>query len=421
MTTLDEAAAAYLKAQLQPFLSLNHEAEVKAGESEPSVIGLWGEDAIELPIRNEDAELLNALNAVRLPPRFTAIWHEDTCEFEVIYTVLNKDNYLLDRTFDFRLKGVAYHCSFEASSSRLRAIARTARPSGSESRSNFRNLQAFYRFERMRYDHPDSDFAKNGHPTSFWIRGITEFDDEQVADLARNLNFHMSYFDRSSPMIMVHEDRVSAHAIDEEEPRQFGDFPDTLSAREIDQHLLILWESARSGDPFLRFIHYYQILEYCGFYYVKDEVQRSVERAIAAPDAASRPERAAQQILEVIATEKRHENDKINAMIKECVNLQDMWNVLQGSLNRFEKPVELDGGFTLPALVSADSSYDQFAETWNDKFSSAIHQVRNALVHARELRQVATIAPTSANYLKLSPWLVPLEQTAADIVLYRRL
>ena len=105
MDVLGEAEVNYLRAKLQAFLSRNPEADVRIGGRKPSVSRLWGEEAIEIPLRSDDEELFQALNAVRLPPRFTAIWHEDIGEFEVIFTVLNKENRLLGRKFTFRYRG----------------------------------------------------------------------------------------------------------------------------------------------------------------------------------------------------------------------------------------------------------------------------------------------------------------------------
>ena len=376
---------------------------------------------MEIPLRSDDEELFEALNAMRLPPRFTAIWHEDTREFEVIFTVLEKENRLHARSFEFRCKGGSYNCGFGPSSPRLRAIARKARPSGSPSRSNYRNLLPYYRFEHTLEAHPDAGYVTTGEPISFWIRGIDCYDDDSIRDLVRNLNFHMSYFDRHTPTILIHEEPVAFHRIDDLHPPQIYYFPDNLSGQDIDQHLLLLWESARGGDPFLRFIHYYQILEYAGFYHVKDKVRRDIERAIVAPDAVSRPDRVAQQILDAMSAERRSDEVKINEMIDECVDLQEMWDILDGSLDAFSEDVELDGGFVLPALVSASTGYEEFAKSWNKQFSSALHRVRNALVHARESRQSTTIAPTTANHSRLSPWLLPLSQTAARVMLYSKL
>ena len=306
MNSLGEAEANYLRAKLQLFLSRNPEADVLAGEREPIVRRPWGEEAIEIPLRRNDEELIEALNVVRLPPRFTAIWHEDTKEFEVIYTVIGMENPLLERKFEFRYKGSCYHCGFGPSSPRLRAIARSTRPSGSSpSTSEFRNLQPFYQFEHLLEEHPDADYVKNRNPTSFWIRGIDGYDDDLVVDLVRNLNFLMSYFDWHTPDIIIHEEPAEFPTVQDLVRPDSDSFPDSLSGQDIDQHLLILWASARRGDPFLRFIHYYQILEYAGFYHVKYNTRREVERAMAAPDAFSRPDRVAGQILDAISAEKR--------------------------------------------------------------------------------------------------------------------
>lgn len=421
MDTLGEAQANYLRAQLQAFLSRNPEAEVRAGEREPSVARPWGEEAIEIPLRSNDEELIEALNAVRLPPRFTAMWHDDTKDFEVIFTVLDKENYLLGRSFEFRHGGNCYHCNFGPSSPRLRVIARTARPSGSPSRSDYRNLLPFYRFEHSLETHPDADYVTNGKPTSFWIRGIDDYDDDKIGDLVRNLNFHMSYFDRFSPNIFVHEEPPAIHTVDHLPTPPIGDFPGILSGKSIDQHLLVLWESARRGDLFLRFIHYYQILEYAGFYHIREKVRRDVERAIVAPDAVSRPDRVAQQILDVISTDRRRDDEKINEMIEECVDLQEMWAILHGSLTDFSETIEFDGGFALSAVIGASAGYEEFERSWKERFLPSLHRIRNALVHARESRQSTMIAPTTANHARLAPWLLPLSQTAASVMLYSKL
>ena len=419
--TLGEAQANYLRAKLQTFLSRNGEAAVRAGEREPSVIRPWGDETIEIPLSSENEELFEALNAVRLPPRFTAIWHEDTREFEVIFTVVEKGNPLLERGFEFRFRGSTFHCSFGLSSPRLRAIARRARPSGAPSSSDYRNLLPYYRFEHTLEAHPDADYVKNGKPVSFWIRGIDGYDDDRIGVLIRNLNFHMSFFDRHTPTIIIHEERAAANKVDDLHPTPNGYFPDILTGKDIDQHLLILWESAKGGDPFLRFIHYYQILEYAGFYHFRDKTRRDIERAIVAPDAVSRPDRVAQQILDVISTDRRRDEEKINEMIKECVDPSEMWDILRGSLSDFSESVTLDGGFTIPALVSASAGYEEFEQSWSERFLPALHRIRNALVHARESRQSTMIAPTTVNHTRLSPWLLPLSQTAARVMLYSRL
>ena len=105
----------------------------------------------------------------------------------------------------------------------------------------------------------------------------------------------------------------------------------------------------------------------------------------------------------MLSPQRRGQEDvKINEMIEECVNTQEMWDILQGSLDALSQDVELDGGFILPALVIPSTSYEDFAKSWK-QFPVALHRVRNALVHARETRQSTTIMPTTANHMSDCP------------------
>lgn len=418
---MDEAEANFLRAKLQGFLSRNPEADVKAGGRDPAVVRPWGEDAIEIALRADDQDLLEALNSVRLPPRFIAIWHDDTREFEIIYTVVTEEFELVDREFDFRFREHTYRCQFGPSSARLRSIARAARPTGAISRTGLRNLQIFYRYEHSLEEHPDTHLVQSGKPTSFWIRGISDYDDDRVGELVRNLNFHMSYYDRNTPTVVVVEEAAGFSENIDSSHHHGISFPSSLSGKDIDQHLLILWESAKTGDPFLRFIHYYQILEYAGFYHIKEKVRREVQRAMTAPDAASRPDVVARKMLDALTADRRQDEVKISELIEECVEPREMWEALDGGLAAFSEEIELDGGFILPTVISASASYEEFSQSWNRQFAIALHRVRNALVHARESRQATMIAPTTANHARLSPWLLPLSQTAARVMLYSNL
>ena len=415
-----ETQVILLGAKLQSFLSRNPEIELRVGGSGYIVSRLWGEEAIELPLAHDDDQLFEVLNAVRLPPRFTAIWHEDKREFEVIFTVLNRNHHLVHRRFKFSYRGRQYDCSFEPSSSRLMAIARRARPSDKVWHTDYRNLQPYYQFAQSLKEHPDAEYVKNRRPTSFWIRGIVDYEDDRIEDLVRNLNFYMSYFDRRTPTILIHEETVPSHKFKSIHGPLIDSFPDTLSGADIDKHLLILWASAHTGDPFLRFIRYYQILEYAGYYHVRDQVRREVSWAITAPDALSRPEETITRIFDAISADRRSDNQKINSAILDCVEPQQIWGILKRAPDRFDKDVELDGGFVLVSLVGNARSCDEFAQSWK-QFPEPFHKVRNALVHARERRQSTTIAPTAANRARLVPWLLPLSEMAAQVMIHGRL
>ena len=228
-----------LREKLQPFLIRNPETDLDIRRGQPAVTHPWGDDSVELIVEPEDGATIDALNAVRMPPRLTALWHNDSSELEVIFTAFPADQDLQSREFEFRFQDAEYRCEFSSASDRLLAIARASRPSG-PSRTDQRNLRSLYVY--MRSQEEGSAIGRNADPTSFWIRGIAEYDDALVTELVRNLNFYMSYFDRESPLVIVHE--APAEGVGYLVPARYrtGEFPRTMTGRTLDQHLLGLWE-----------------------------------------------------------------------------------------------------------------------------------------------------------------------------------
>ena len=408
-----------LREMLQEFLGRNQEASVDVGPLGTVVNKPWNDESLVLVADSDNSELLAALNAVKLPPRFTALWHEDTKDLEVIYTLVPPGSPLHSRRFEFRFRGVTYKCGFGPASARLRTIALSSNPLGRPSRTSHRNLPRIFLFERSQLEHPgNNDIIRRGEPTSFWIDGIEEYDDSMITDLVRNLNFYMTYFDRNSPRILVHEEATAGaeSRVDNYTPPEF---PSIVTGGDIDQHLLSLWESAIGGDIFLRFLHYYQILEYAAFYYIKDEVMQTIHQILVTPDTAAKPREAAQQILDAVVAERSQDEAKIRDVILRCVNTEELWKVIEDNRTSFDQEVELDGGFLLPPIVAANSGIEEFQKSWHPSLPLTLQRIRNGLVHARESRQSTMISPTESNRNRLYPWLAPLSLIAAHVMLYR--
>ncbi|MXW27232.1 MAG: hypothetical protein F4Z77_13200 [Dehalococcoidia bacterium] len=418
MTEFIEAEADSLRARLQPFLARNPEASVSVWEGAPAVFGAWGEEGLVIVLDPGEEALLTALNEVRLPPRFTALWHDDTEQLEVIYRALGVGSGLRDRRFTFRFKGEDYACYFGLSSDRLLEIARAADSLGQTAQGK-RNLRTFKLYARISQNFPERALRETDSPVSFWIEGFREYKEEDITDLVRNLNFFMEYFDRETPKIRIHEE-PSDFSLERSRHQRYpsGDFPPLVSGRDINQHLLGLWESARTGDSFLRFIQYYQILEYAGFYHIRNNIMQDIQRIIVAPEAAARPGRAARDLLDLVVDERLEENTKINEVIKKCVSAEEMWHALGDDREHFSKEIVLDGGFVLPAVVSMSEGLGDFKKSWHQRFPPALHSIRNRLVHGRESRQATMIVPSRANRDRLFPWLGPLAFTAARVMVY---
>src|SRR5262249_10205398 len=154
-------------------------------------------------------------------------------------------------------------------SKELLAVASSYRLEPTVGESIHRNLDPFLIYFFHLKTEPDAA-AKMPPPKSFWVRGLMSWEEAKVIELARHINYYAMRFDRQTPHILVHEPQASTAASPEKIIRYpFGDsFPPVIVARQLDSYLLTIWEAARSPDPFKKFLHAYQILEYVAFYYL---------------------------------------------------------------------------------------------------------------------------------------------------------
>ncbi len=379
----------------------------------------WGDETIKLFVSEEDEALVNALNALRLPPRFTAIWHCDTKDLEVIYGPLPPDSEMRSRSFGFDFGGRSYSCEFGEVSERLLLLVKSASLEEDIDFYDTRNLRMLKLYLRMQERESNISPLKDFIPTSFWIRGIEEWDENVVVELAQHLNFYMRYFDRETPLIQIHED------LPEQEGKQstirypYGEFPKTVSARLLDPFLLGLWESSVHGNPRLRFLYNYQIMEYAAFYYAGESLQQTVRRAIMSPHTHLDPTRAVTQILDAIANDKQHDTEKMKEIVRQSVDSRLVWREIEPRADFFTEEIQFDGGVTLDALIMPRWDEDDFATGWHPKFIDQVRKIRNALVHGREQRTTNVITPTRANDDRLRPWLAPLSVAAEQVILCR--
>jgi hypothetical protein len=249
---------------LQEFLANNPASSLERVETPvPAALVAkpWGDSSLGILI--SDTSVIGALNKLYLPERFTAIWHLDTNLLEVIFTADPMPEVwkvLPQRSFTFKHKGKDYACEFRKSSNRLLRLAANTLPRG-PSRTTYRNLFSFQRYLAAEGGVKGIPKQTGATPLSFWISCI-EWDEDIVRDLARHLNFYMTYYDNMSPVIIIHTPESEAAASPTASRFPFGDFPNIISGTELDDNLLHFWAASREGDPFRRFIYNFQILEY---------------------------------------------------------------------------------------------------------------------------------------------------------------
>jgi hypothetical protein len=408
-----------LEDRLKGFLAANPEIRYQGKKGFAILETPWGDPSIVLFVHEKDHQLVEALGPLRLPQRFSAIWHRDSRQLEFIWQTLPEDHHLRSRAFTFCLNGEEYDCRFGDSSFRLLTVARSARfVRGSV--TGFRNLSTLSLHWRdvqlsMR-NAQESEPAAPGIATSFWIEPI-DWDDNKVADVAAHLNFYMPYFDFQTPRVIFHEAQSGGLVNESRYPR--GDFPSRLDAKQVDSNLLMVWQSLfEAPDSFRRFLYAYQVLEYRAFYFMQDKISQLLRRIFSSPDTIARSDEAVRQIFDAFTDSRMGDDARLEAVLKGCVNPDTVWSQLALNLAFFSDEVRFDGGFVMEPLLSKDETQEHFRTMWATRFSTAIRKLRNALVHGRESRQAVTIAPTRGNHTRLRPWIAPIIVAAQEATIF---
>jgi len=409
------------KAGLAEFLQQNPLSEIAAigEESDEAVIrSPWGDGSIYLKIPDDHAALFAALNGVLLPERFAAAWHRDTKDLEVMYTAFPLAGSQADvsrRKFSFSFLGGEYACEFGRSSDRVLAIAENAIFAGA-SRTEFRNLPPFqYYIESEKGGAPKLPGAA---PISFWIRNI-EWNEQNVVDLSRHLNFYMTYYDIHSPVINIHPPKPDHDDGRKQRERYvIGSFPEKISGTNLNSNLMHYWAASRIGDAFRRFLYCYQVLEFASFYFVDDQIKRAVKKALITPHVMGEMDSIVIKIIDHVQDAKMWDGNKMDALLKELVDPELIWREVEKNREYFCKAIEFDGGYSLKPLIVDKTSRETFSHDWHTKFNHTIRSLRNALSHGKEQKITTVITPTVQNFSRMQPWTDIMSVAAGEVVAY---
>jgi hypothetical protein len=177
--------------KLTTFLANNPYSRIDTVESKtegeiPIVSKPWNDESLVLLLLPQSKrKVIDALNNLILPPRFTAIYHTDINTMEYIYTRLKQDAPIASRRFTFDLDSKHYSCKFDKASERLMLLV-SCFARAQETRTDFRNL--IY----LEEESPPGGME----PVSFYVSGFHKYDENEILEISRYLNFFMQYYDR---------------------------------------------------------------------------------------------------------------------------------------------------------------------------------------------------------------------------------
>jgi hypothetical protein len=375
-----------------------------------------------LEIPADDAALREALNALYLPERFTAVWHKDSKDLEVIWTALPvapawKD--IPGRSFKFRVAGKEYDCEFSKSSDRVVHIAAAFRPL-TASDTRFRNLESFRTHAVLVGRHsadPERHPAPYTEPKSFWIKNV-EWDEDAVLALANILNFYLTYYDAISAYVVIHAP-ADTDKLAPQTRFPAGTFPKQIDARPVDDVLLQLWMASKKGDPASRFLYGFRIIEYASFTFLDSKARSEIRKILAAPNAMDEIAAVTERVVEALQKSTLDDFPKCEALLEATVNPALLWREISANMAAFSETITFDGGFVLKPLVSADATATTFATKGIQNFHRSIREIRNALAHGRDVRTAGVITPTVRNFRKLTPWVTLISVAAGEVMLLR--
>lgn len=419
--TLEQA-----REQLRPFLEVNQNSAVEEidieGGKRLGIKNPWGEDALVIYLPTDLAPLAEALNNVLLPDRFTAMWHRDTSELEVIWSAFplgGPFKELEDRTFQFHYDTKEYRCEFGRSSDRLLLIAEHAVPVAL-SHTGHRNLMSFRAYAHQQKTKNDTETPRPllGQPISFWVKNL-EWDEDRVARIAHHLNFYMTYYDHRSPTIFVHSPPT-----EEVTPRTrylIGTFPERLNAQQIEDDLLRLWIASREGDAGRRFVYCYRIIEYASHAYIDQGARKQVRALLSTPHALSDIGDLAEKVIAAALSSKAEDIQRVSMLLRDAVDPHLLWREISLNPQAFSEEVRFDGGFELRPLINVDMTQSMFATTGLDAFANAARQIRNHLSHGRDRTTQTSIIPTIENFRRLEPWVSAISIAAGEVINFKHL
>ena len=398
---------------------LNPDLEIEEEIEHLNLKNLWYDDTFM--IRLKKAEVDNSLNNLTFPYELSAVLHTTDKLLEFIMQPASESYFNDFADFSFYYDGNEYQCSFSEPTPQLFKLANGFRELSESSSTDYRNLREFRDFLR-KDDLPKyvQKYFENRKPISFKIKGEFKTTDAEYKLFAKHFNFYVTYYNRSSPKIIVHEQKTEKENYEVPCLSNENDFPSALTFNPIDPVLLDMFEISReTKNVRLKYLFYFQILEYCSFYYLNDDLTKKLRDIIKRPDLLNNPNEYTKLIVDQFKENFKHNDDsmKLEKTIVDFCSFEDIKIELKKNLQFFTQPLEFDGGFSLDAILNDESSIDKPPKQIMRTVKNNIERIRNTMVHLRESRENKVILPTEKNNHMIIPYLFVVRRLAEKVAI----
>lgn len=383
---------------------------------------LWNDKSFVLNFPSRRI-LKKAVAGLEFPEPLSAIIHTAEKEVEFVYTFLPKKNPKIGKRFQVVYLGNTFECRFGPASKKLLEIAKYVEEK-TESTSDYRNLRMFRDYTRKNLMPAFiKKYFDDKEPISFYVKG--PYSKVDLSEFSRHFNFYTSFFDRSFPHLIVHENHdVKKYP----QPCLYATtnkFPTIINMGKIDPIILNTLLVARNTQSTrLKYLFYFQVLEYCAYYSLTEDQLQKLKNILTKPDITENAEKYARSVTENFRDYFKQNDDSARLerlLIKYCT-ISDVKFEIESCFEHFSQEVKFDGGFVLAPLIKDIKVFDNATnEQILKPIRENIERIRNVIVHLRETRENKVILPTPRNNALLNPYLFLLRRLAETIAFrYRK-
>jgi hypothetical protein len=424
MTEKKTNEPSFSEVYLKDFIRNNSHAEVSV-EGDNLIIDFpWAINDSRLKSDVNDQEFITEINKVSLNPKYDAIFHLADNKVEFIFSYIDPDSDVFkdmaNREFTVHFEGKPYKCYFSEPTSTLNKIALTFERLPSDTGVRSVPQIIFFRDGQQLEEKSErvNKYFEGKVPRCFFIESKEPFVFSEFENLCKQINFLMSYYDRNSPLIEIHPD-VDQELYENKKPIRYseGAFPDALIAHPVDDIVLKLIEVARTSTSRFSFLYYYQVFEYAGYYYIDDNAKKQLRKFLKDPALINCGEEKVSELFSIFSDINHNDDVKMKKVIEDYCDPCVLWREVNNDKEFFSEDHEFEGGFSIKALISTDTTEEAWSKMWMPKLYDHLTKIRNSLVHARERRENKVILPSTQNNARLRHYIPLIQRVAEQIAL----
>lgn len=371
---------------------------------------VWNDDSFLFEFKSISS--MSFLRNMIFHKELFGIYHKDKKLYEFIYSPLQEE---YNRSFDYIYNGKLFKLYYDKPSDEFKKlIGHYSFNKEAEILSDrYVGLSRFFFY----YEEKKSTM----YPTNFFIKGDFSEDFNEHLEFFKHVNLMMTYYDRKSPFIVLYDTTEEEVSDDITVPcnSDVQPFPQIINTKQLNSTLLELIEAARTSNSYrMKYIFYYQILEYCSYYYIENDLRRKLNNIVKTPDILN-SDKYSSKIIELYSDYFKRNNDvqRMEKLLIDLCNYDDIKNELDKNSKYFVEKTCFDGGLVIDGLFNKTEEIMTPPKGIMISIRKNIDTIRNVLVHARESRENVVIKPTRRNSLLLRPYLYLLRRIAETIVI----